>query len=102
MFAVILVSGKQYKVQKGDIVNIPGVEGKEGQIVNFDQVLVLAGDKEVKVGTPTVAGVTVKAKILGFGKGEKINVRRYKSKVRHRRSIGFRPQFTNLEISSIG
>lgn len=102
MFAVVEIAGKQYRVAVGDVINASYIEGKEGTTLTFDRVLLVSDDKKNRIGTPTVKGVSVKAKIVAQAKGEKLNVRRYKQKVRYRKSTGFRPLITKLEILSIG
>jgi len=73
-----------------------------GDKIVFDKVLLLSGDKEPRVGTPFLPGIKVTAKVLSQEKGEKIEVARFKSKVRYRRHRGFRPQITKLEILTVG
>ncbi len=102
MFVIVEIQGKQYRVQVKDVINASYIEGKEGDGLTFDRVLMVSDDKKTQIGTPTVAGVSVKAKIVAQAKGEKLNVRRYKQKVRYRKSTGFRPLVTKLEIVSIG
>ncbi len=102
MFAVILVDSKQYSVTPGSVLDVDKLPGNEGDVVVFDRVLMVEDKGKIHIGTPTVSGKTVKAKIVHQGKGKKIDVSRYKSKVRHRRHIGFRPHLTKLEILSIG
>ena len=87
MFAVVTISGKQYSVAKGDIVLVDKIEGKEGEEIIFDHVLLTNNKDKTNIGTPLVPGAKVKAKIVAQEKGEKLEVRRYKSKVRHRRKI---------------
>jgi large subunit ribosomal protein L21 len=102
MFAVVTISGKQYNVALGDVVVVDKIEGTVGDTVKFDHVLLTSNKGVISVGTPVVSGAVVKAKIVAQEKGEKLEVRRYKSKVRHRRKIGFRPLLTRLEILSVG
>lgn len=102
MFAVVTISGKQYKVSKGDVILVERLEEKVGDTITIPEVLLVSDEGKTKVGKPAIKGIAVKAKVLGQEKGEKINVRRFKSKVRYRKSTGFRPQFTKLEILSIG
>ena len=102
MFAIVVISSKQYKVSKGDVILVDRLDEKEGATITFPDVLLVSEDGKIKVGKPTVKGVAVKAKVLAQEKGEKIDVMRFKSKVRYRKSIGFRPQYTRLEIISIG
>lgn len=102
MFAVVTISGKQYKVSPGDVIEVDRIEGVEGDKVTFDKVLLVNPDKgEITVGQPDVAGAKVIAKIIKQGKGEKIEIRRYKSKVRYRKQRGFRAQITTLSVEKI-
>lgn len=102
MFAVVDIAGKQYRVGVKDVIDASYIEGKEGATLTFDRVLLVSDGKKNRIGTPTVKGVAVRAKIIAQAKGEKLNVRRYKQKVRYRKSTGFRPLVTKLEILSIG
>jgi len=101
MFAVVLIAGKQYSVKAGDTIEVEKLVGKEGSTITFDSVLLVGDNGKTKIGTPLVKGASVKAKVLAQKKGEKIEVSRYKSKVRYRKHIGFRPLITQLEILAI-
>lgn len=76
MFAVIETGGKQYKVTKGETLDIEKLEGKDGESIKFDKVLLV----DDKVGTPTLSGATVSGKIVGHKRGEKIVVFKMKAK----------------------
>ncbi|MBI3385511.1 50S ribosomal protein L21 [Candidatus Gottesmanbacteria bacterium] len=102
MFAIINVGGKQYKVQSGREYVVDHMPAKVGEKVNFNEVLLIHDDTKTTVGTPFIKNTVVTAKVVGQGKGEKIQVRRYKSKVRYRRSRGFRPLQTTIQILTIG
>jgi len=102
MFAIVTIAGKQYQVAKGDVLSVDKIDGKAGDTVSFDHVLLVSDAKATKVGTPVVTGAKVKGKIVSQDKGEKINVRRYKSKVRYRKSTGFRSRLTKIEIVAVG
>ena len=101
MFAIVEIQGKQCKVSVGQTLSVERMEGEVGAIAKFDRVLMVSDEKTTKIGTPTVKGAVVSAKIIAQEKGEKLEVRRYKQKVRYRKHIGFRPQLTKLEIISI-
>lgn len=101
MFAIVAIAGKQYKVTKGTKLVVDKLDGKAGDTVKFERVLLVSDEKKVVVGSPLVKGALIRAKIVAQQKGEKIHVRRFKSKVRERRHIGFRPQETAVEIVSI-
>ncbi len=102
MFAIVTIAGKQYKAAKGDVLLVSHLEGEVGDSLTFDHVLMLSEGTNTKIGTPVVEGATVKGKIVAQEKGEKLEIRRYKSKVRYRKSTGFRSQLTRVEIVSVG
>lgn len=101
MFAIVEIQGKQHHVTVGEVISVERMDGKAGSTVSFDRVFLISDGKSTKIGTPTVKSAVVKAKILSHDKGEKLEVRRFKSKVRYRKHVGFRPQLTKLEIVSI-
>ncbi len=102
MFAVVAIAGKQYKVSPGQVIMVDRLLGNAGDTMTFDQVFLTDEDGKTTVGTPTIPKIAVKAKIIVQAKGVKIDVFRYKSKVRYRKHRGFRPTETKLEILSIG
>jgi large subunit ribosomal protein L21 len=99
-FAVIKTGGKQYKVSEGDTLSIEKLDHKDGE-VTFEEVLLVAKDDKVSIGTPTVSGAKVSAKVLADGKGKKKLVFRFKSKVRYKKKKGHRQPFTQVEITKI-
>ena len=101
MYAIIKTGGKQYKVSEGDVITVEKLAAAEGDAVTFDEVLTVVNDGDVKVGTPTVAGVTVEGKIVGQVKGEKIKIYKYKSKKNYHRRAGHRQPYTKVEITAI-
>lgn len=102
MFAVVQISGKQFTVSPGDTIEVARLEGNVGDTLTFKDVFLVTEEGKTTVGNPSIPGVVAKAKIVAQGKGEKIHVRRFKSKVRYRKQTGFRPQITTLTILSIG
>ena len=104
MIAVIQTGGKQYLVKEGDVLRIEKLEDAEdGKSISFDSVLLVgkADGSDVKVGTPTVEGATVSAKVLQTGRAKKIEVRKFKAKSRYARNYGHRQHFTEVEIEKI-
>ncbi len=101
MFAVIKTGGKQYKVASGDILRIEKVTGNAGDKVQFNEVLMVGGDKPV-IGAPSVAGAAVQAEILEQGKGPKvINYVKRRRKHSSQRKKGHRQQITVLRVTEI-
>jgi len=101
MLAIIKTGGKQYKVQVGDKVKIEKLEGEEGSTVSFDEVLFVGDEKAVKVGAPTVKGVTVEGKILKTSKQKKVVGIKHKAKKRYLVKFGHRQIMTEVEITKI-
>ncbi len=100
MYAIIATGGKQYKVSEGDVIKVEKLGAEAGSEVTFDQVL-LVSDKEVKVGTPTVEGASVKATVVAEGKGKKVIVYRYKRKTGYHKKNGHRQPYTQVKIDKI-
>ncbi len=101
MYAVIRTGGKQYRVAAGETVEVEKLNGEIGESVTLDDVLLVAGDEAVQIGTPTVAGATVTAKITGQYRGNKIMIFRYRPKKRIRVRRGHRQYLTRLQIEAI-
>lgn len=101
MYAVIETGGKQYRVQEGDVVFIEKLDAKEGDVVNFDKVLVLSDAGNINVGKPYVEGVKVEGMVIKQGKSKKIVVFKYKPKKNYRKKQGHRQPFTKVKIEKI-
>lgn len=101
--AVIKTGGKQYKVAEGDKIQIEKIEGKEGEKIDFKDVLLVADEKgtEVKIGDPLVKGAKVSGVIEKQYKDKKITVIKYKAKVRYKRKKGHRQQKSLVKIGKI-
>ena len=100
MFAIIETSGKQYRVAAGDTLVVDRMQADVGATVELDRVLMVGGDA-TQVGTPTVPGAKVTAKVVDHFKGDKVVTFKYRRARRYRRRVGFRHSHTSLEIVSI-
>lgn len=101
MYAIIETGGKQYKVQAGDVVFIEKLDAEPEQEITFDKVIAVGKDDGIVVGTPTVEGASVTAKVLKNGKTKKVVVFTYKPKKNEKRKLGHRQPYTKVEISAI-
>ena len=101
MYAVIDTGGKQLTVREGDLVKVEKLDGTAGDLVTFDQVL-LVGGETTTIGAPTVSGASVQARVVRQGRAGKIIVMKYKSKTHQRRKTGHRQAFTEVRIERIG
>ena len=101
MYAIVEISGKQFKVEPGVDLKVPKQSGKVGDKLIFDKVLYLKNDKDNVVGTPFVKDVTVEAKITSHGRDKKIIVFKMKRRKRYRRKHGHRQEFSIITINKI-
>lgn len=101
MYAVIETGGKQYRVEKGDVLRVEKLEAEVGGKVVFDKVFLLADGDDVKVGAPYVDGSKVEASVKAHDKAKKIIVYKYKAKKNYRKKQGHRQPYTEVVIESI-
>jgi len=99
-YAIVDFKGHQIPVKEGQTIDVDRIEGKEGDQIDLDQVLLIA-NKNITIGQPTVTNASVKATIVEHFKGKKIRVATYKAKSRYRRVKGFRPLLTKIKIDKI-
>ncbi len=102
MYAIIVDGGRQYKVQPGQRVDID-LRGNvnAGDTLEFAQVLAIGGDEGLKLGSPSIAGAKVTAKVIGVEKGDKIHIQKFQRRKQYHRRIGHRQKYTRVEISEI-
>ena len=100
MYAIIETGGKQYRVQEGDVLTIEKLGVEAGETVEFDKVLVLAGE-ELKVGAPYVEGAKVVGEVVENGKAKKVIIFKYKAKKDYRKKQGHRQPYTMVKIESL-
>jgi large subunit ribosomal protein L21 len=101
IYAIIRSGGKQYRVEEGSIIEVERLEANEGDKVELTDVLLLADDGRVTVGSATVPGAKVTAEVVGQGRSRKVTVFKYKSKTRQRTKTGHRQPYTRLAIQEI-
>lgn len=103
MLAVIQTGGKQYLVQEGSILKIEKIEGNPGDQIELKDVLLVSDEEGEKffLGQPIISKAKIEAEILKQGKGEKVEIVKYKPKVRYRRHRGHRQLFTEIKVKKI-
>lgn len=101
-YAVIETGGKQYRVQKGDVLEVESLAGNVGETITLSRVLALSSGGSLTVGTPAVAGASVTAEIVEHLRGDKVIAFRKKRRKGYKKKIGHRQDLTKLKISAIG
>ena len=101
MYAIVRSGGRQEKVAVGDVITLDRVEAKPGDSVILPTLLIVDGDI-VTSDSKTLAGITVTGEVVSHGKGQKIEILRYKNKTGYRRRQGHRSALTDIQIVAIG
>ena len=101
MYAVIKTGGKQDRVCSGEKLRIEQIAADVGSEIVLDQVLMVADGENVTLGTPTLSGASVKAKIVSHGRGDKVHIFKMRRRKHYRKSQGHRQNYTEIEILGI-
>jgi len=101
MYAVFVTGGKQYRASQGDKLEVEKLTAAEGDDVEFTDVLMIGEGRDVKIGTPKVAGGRVKAKVLAQGRTDKVSIIKFKRRTTYKRMGTHRQSFTLVEITGI-
>ncbi len=102
MYAIVEIAGKQFKVSKEQWLYTPKLQSEVGDLLSFDKVLLLENEQGmVAVGTPTLNGVTIKAKVLEHTKADKIVVFKKKRRNGYKVKRGHRQDHTRIVIEDI-
>lgn len=100
-YAVFESGGKQHRVAPGEVIALERVDAEPGASVTFDKVLLLATDKETKVGAPLVEGAAVSATVLEQFRDRKVVIFKKKRRKNFRRRQGHRQNLTRVRIEAI-
>jgi len=101
MYAVIKSGGKQYRVQEGQTLKLEKIEVPTGESIDFDEVLLVGSEEEVKVGAPLVDGAKVSAEVVSHGRGDKVTIIKFRRRKHHMKRQGHRQWFTEVKITGI-
>ena len=101
MYAVIKTGGKQYRVAANDTLEIERIAGEAGSKVEFDKVLMIAGEGAPKVGKPFLAGAKVTAELVEQMRGPKVIAFKKRRRKNSRRKRGHRQELSTVKITGI-
>jgi large subunit ribosomal protein L21 len=101
MYALVEIKGKQYKAEKGGLLKVDKLNQDSGSAVEFDSVLLVSNNGDVKVGDPYVKGVSVKAVVEGDTRGKKIIVMKYKKRKSYRKKTGHKQSYSVIKVEDI-
>lgn len=101
MYALVEYKGKQYKAEKGAIIQVDKLEEEKGKTIDIDTVILVSDEDKVSVGAPYVKGAKVTVTVEDSFKDDKVIVYKYKRKKDYHRTIGHRQQYTNIRVQDI-
>jgi large subunit ribosomal protein L21 len=101
MYAIIETGGKQYRVEKNDVIDIELVDTAQDGKIEFAQVLFLNDGASLKIGAPYLAQGIVKAELVAEVKGPKVVAFKYKKRKGYRRKVGHRQRYSRIKITDI-
>lgn len=101
-YAVIETGGKQYRVQKGSVIEVEHLDGDVGANIQISRVLAVSDGSALRVGTPEVSGTTVTASIVEQFRGEKVIAFRKKRRKGYHKKKGHRQELTRIKVDAIG
>jgi len=101
VYAVIEQGGKQYRVHPGDVVRLERLDGRPGDELTLDRVLMVSDEDDLKVGRPLVEGASVSGTIVEQHRAKKIIVFKYKRRKKYRLKQGHRQHYTAVKIQAI-
>jgi large subunit ribosomal protein L21 len=101
MYAVLETGSKQYRVSKGDTLEIERLDVEAGKPFTFDRVLLVNNEGTLTVGSPTVASASVTADVVAHKRGEKKIAFKMKRRKGYHRTVGHRQELTVVKITEI-
>ena len=101
MQAVFQLSGFQFSAEEGEVLRVPRQKIKVGASFEISDVLLVKGKKTTAVGTPTVEGASVQAKLLSNGRADKVTVFKFKRRTKYRRTKGHSQDYSEIKIKKI-
>ncbi len=101
MYAIVKTGGKQYRVSEGQSLRVEKLAGDPGDAVTLEEVLLVGGDGQTRIGTPRVAGAVVNAEIVRQDRAKKIIVFKKKRRKGYHKKQGHRQSYTELKITGI-
>ena len=101
MYAIVNIAGQQFRVSENQNLYVHRLANDEGSSVEFNNVLFVDNNGKVKIGSPTVSGASVKAKVISHLKGDKVIVFKKKRRKGYKLKRGHRQYLTRIQIESI-
>jgi len=101
MYAVFVSGGRQFRAVPGEVIRVEKIEGDVGAAFDIDQVLMIGDGDSFKIGAPGLSGAKISATIKAHGRADKIHIVKFRRRKHHRKQMGHRQYYTEIEITGI-
>ncbi len=101
MYAIVATGGKQYRVKEGEKLRVEKLSAEAGDTVELDKVLMVGEGEDVKIGAPYLEGAKVTATVAANGRADKVKIIKFRRRKHHRKQMGHRQSYTEIEITGI-
>jgi large subunit ribosomal protein L21 len=101
MRAIIETDGSQVPVEENAKCRIPKIDAEVGKEIDFDKVLFVSTDDKPLIGKPYIEGASVKAEVVSHGRFDKVEVFKFKRRVKYRKKTGHKQQYTEILVKEI-
>lgn len=101
MYAIIRSGGKQYRVSPGQRIKLEKLPADAGQVVNFEEVLLVNDGEQSHIGSPLVSNAKVMAEVIEHGRGKKIRIIKFRRRKHHMKHQGHRQSYTTVKVTGI-
>ena len=101
MYAVFVTGGRQFRAVPGEVIRVEKLEVAPGSTVTLDQVLMVGDGDKITIGAPLVKGASVAATVRGHGRHDKVTIVKFRRRKHHRKQMGHRQHYTEIEITGI-
>ena len=102
MYALIEFAGKQFRVEEGNSIKVPYIDGKVGSKITIDKILYMDDGKNKTVGNPLVTGVKINGEIISHGRERKVVVFKFKRRKGYQKKNTHRQEYSMLKIGKLG
>lgn len=101
MYAVFVTGGRQFRAVPGEIVRVEKLPAEQGESVTINDVLMIGDGEQITFGAPLIKGASIAAKVRGHGRADKIMIVKFRRRKHHRKQMGHRQHYTEIEITAI-
>ncbi|TMQ69355.1 MAG: 50S ribosomal protein L21 [Candidatus Eisenbacteria bacterium] len=101
IYAIVNINGIQTRVAPDEVLSVARTSGAPGDMLTFDQVLMVADGEKIAIGQPYLKGAVLTAELVEHLRGPKLRIFKFKRRREYRRRRGYRDELTRIRVSAI-